>query len=292
MPHYPFERAVVPGPEGELAVRSWGKPGKPVVLCVHGYPDNSSKWEGVAHMLAEDFHVVAYDVRGAGQSFKPRDTQAYALPRLTEDFRAVMDAVSPHAPVHLVGHDWGSVQCWEFVTDPSLKGRIASYTSCSGPCLDHVGHWMRDRLRQPSARGLGQMGLQLVKSWYVYLFHLPWVPELLWRAVFGRQWHLFMRWMERTPVEPRPGQTDDGLFGVNLYRANFLPRLLKPGLRVAHAPVQVLVPTGDHFVSPSLSEDLGRWAPVLRRREIDAGHWITLKQPELFARAVREFISA
>lgn len=292
MPHYPFQRSVVPGPEGDLAVRSWGEPGKPVVLCVHGYPDNSSKWEGVAHMLAEDFHVVAYDVRGAGQSFKPRDTQAYALARLTEDFRAVINAVSPHAPVHLVGHDWGSVQCWEFVTDPSLKGRIASYTSCSGPCLDHVGHWMRDRLRQPSARGLGQMGLQLVKSWYVYLFHLPWVPEWLWRTVVGRQWHLFMRWMERTPVAPRPGQTDDGVFGVNLYRANFWPRLSRPGLRIAHAPVQVLVPTGDHFVSPSLSENLERWAPGVQRREIKAGHWITLKQPELFARAVREFILA
>lgn len=282
----------VQGPDGTLAVRQWGQPGRPVVLCVHGYPDNSSKWEAVASLLADDFHVVAYDVRGAGQSFKPGNTAAYALPRLTEDFRAVIDAVSPDAPVHLVGHDWGSVQCWEFVTDASLTGRIASYTSCSGPCLDHVGHWMRDRLRHPSARGLGQVAMQLVKSWYVYLFHLPWVPELLWRGVFGRHWHLFMRWLERTPVARRAGQTEDGMHGVNLYRANFLPRLLRPGLRVAHAPVQILVPTGDHFVSPALSEDLGRWAPRLRRRELDAGHWVTLKQPALFAQAVREFIAA
>ncbi|MEK8086384.1 alpha/beta fold hydrolase [Aquabacterium sp. A3] len=292
MPTLPFQRLTVQGPDGVLAVRRWGRRDRPVVLCVHGYPDNSSKWEAVATWLANDYQVVAYDVRGAGQSFKPTATQAYALARLTEDFRAVIDAVSPNAPVHLVGHDWGSVQCWEFVTDPSLKGRIASYTSCSGPCLDHVGHWMRDRLRQPSLRGMGQMGLQLIKSWYVYLFHLPWVPELLWRAVLGRQWHLVMRWLERTPVPPRDGQADDGRFGVNLYRANFLPRLMHPGQRVAHAPVQVLVPTGDRFVSPSLSENLDRWAPSLQRHELKAGHWITLKQPELFAQAVRQFISA
>lgn len=70
----------IQGPDGHLAVRQWGQPGRPVVLCVHGYPDNSSKWEAVADLLARDFHVVAYDVRGAGQSFKPGRTDAYALP--------------------------------------------------------------------------------------------------------------------------------------------------------------------------------------------------------------------
>ena len=292
MPSHPFQRITIPGPDGELAARVWGQEGKPVVVCVHGYPDNSSKWEGVAHLLARDFQVVAYDVRGAGHSFKPRGRQAYALPRLTEDFRAVIDAVSPQAPVHLVGHDWGSVQCWEFVTEPSLKGRIASYTSCSGPCLDHMGHWIRDGLRHPSGRRSAQLLMQLLKSWYVLLFQLPWVPELLWRGVLGPQWHRIMRWLERAPISPRASQADDGVHGLNLYRANVLQRLWRPGLRVAHAPVQVLVPTGDRFVSPSLSENLDRWAPSLQRHELKAGHWITLKQPELFAQAVRQFISA
>ena len=57
----------------------------------------------------------------------------FTLEKLTDDFLAVADAVSPDRPVHLVGHDWGSVQAWEFVTVPRTEGRIASFTSMSGP---------------------------------------------------------------------------------------------------------------------------------------------------------------
>lgn len=280
----------VEGPHGRLALTRWGDPQAPVVVLVHGYPDNRLKWGPVAAYLADRYQVIAYDVRGAGDSFKPRRKQDYRLEHLTADFRAVLQAVSPNQPVHLVAHDWGSVQSWEFVTDPSLQGRIASFTSCSGPCLDHFGHWLRDQLRHPTPTRLGRLSLQALKSWYVYLFHLPWVPEALWRGAIGPNWPRLMRLLERTEVAPRPSQTADGVHGIGLYRANVLPRLLRPGARHAHAPVQVLVPTKDRFVSPWLSENLGRWAPQLQRTEIPAGHWVTLQQPELFARHVRRFI--
>ena len=292
MSSHPYQRITIEGPDGTLAARVWGQAGNPVVVCVHGYPDNSDKWESIAHQLARDFQVVAYDVRGAGRSFKPPRRRDYALHHLTADFRAVIDHVSPRSPVHLVGHDWGSVQCWEFVTEPSLKGRIASYTSCSGPCLDHMGHWVRDGLRHPSGRRSLQLLVQLLKSWYVLLFQLPLAPELLWRSVLGPQWHRILRVMEDTSISPRPSQTSDGIHGLNLYRANVLQRLWQPRQRFAHAPVQILVPTGDRFISPWLSEHLEHWAPNLQRQEIKAGHWITLQQPELFAQAVRNFISA
>jgi len=286
----PTEHFFVQGPDGALAVQRWGAKDRPVIVLVHGYPDNRSKWDAVALLLSRRFQVIAYDVRGAGASIKPKRKQDYTLARLTADFTAVINAVSPTQPVHLVAHDWGSVQSWEFVTEPALKGRIASYTSCSGPCLDHVGHWMRDRLRRPTPRGLLQMGVQLIKSWYVYFFHLPFLPELLWRHVSGPHWPTLMRWLEGVHIQPRPTQADDGAFGVNLYRANFVTCLFKPRERVAHAPVQVLVATRDHFVSPALSENLGRWVPNLTRQEIDAGHWVTVQQPERFAKAVLSFI--
>jgi len=286
----PTEHFFVQGPDGALAAQRWGAKDRPVVVLVHGYPDNRSKWDAVALLLSRRFQVIAYDVRGAGASLKPTRKQDYALARLTADFTAVIDAVSPGRPVHLVAHDWGSVQSWEFVTEPALKGRIASYTSCSGPCLDHVGHWLRDRLRHPTPRGLLQFGLQFIKSWYVYFFHLPVVPELLWRHVTGPQWPTLMRWLEGVRIQPRPTQADDGAFGVNLYRANVVPCVFKPRERVAHAPVQLIVATRDHFVSPALSDGLGRWVPELTRLDIDAGHWVTVQQPERFAQAVLGFI--
>lgn len=283
---------MVRGPDGELAVTTWGDVGLPVVVFVHGYPDNSSKWADVAQQLCADFHVVAYDVRGAGRSFTPRGgTRAYTLERLCADFQAVLAAVSPDRAVHLVAHDWGSIQAWEFATEPRLAGRLLSYTTASGPCLDHVGHWMRDRLRRPTPSNLWKLVKQLSQSWYIYLFHLPLLPELLWRGVLGRHWHRVLRVLESTHAAPREGQARDGANGVSLYRANMLPRLFNPRERHAHAPVQVLALMNDNYVNPALSESLGRWVPALWRREVQGGHWLSLKDPALFASLVREFIS-
>lgn len=287
----PTRSFTVRGPDGDLAVTTWGAPHLPVIVFVHGYPDNQTKWNDVARHLCKGYHVVTYDVRGCGRSFTPPATRAsYKLERLCADFTAVINAVSPNRAVHMVAHDWGSIQAWEFATEPALKGRIASYTSVSGPCLDHVGHWMRDRLKRPTPGNLFQFVKQLFKSWYIYFFHLPWVPEALWRGVVGRNWHVILRLLENTHAKPREAQARDGANGVWLYRANMLPRLFGPRARHAQAPVQVLVPVQDNYVNPSLSENLTPWVPRLWRREVQAGHWLTLKHPEMFASLVREFI--
>src|SRR5688572_25690092 len=136
-----------------LHVRSAGDPARPTVVLVHGYPDASVVWDDVAARLASDHHVVTYDVRGMGHSAAPTGPHPYRLARLADDLFAVIDAVSADAPAHVVGHDWGSIQSWEAVTDPDRNHRIASYTTLSGPCLDHVGHALRARLRHPSPRG-------------------------------------------------------------------------------------------------------------------------------------------
>lgn len=283
------ERTVQSG-DVTLAVKTWGDPARPTVVLVHGYPDNSEVWHEMAPLLARDYYVIAYDVRGAGRSSAPRGMRHYTFARLTDDFIAVIDALSPSKPIHLIAHDWGSIQSWEFVTEERLRGRIASYTSCSGPCLDHVGHWMRARLLRPTPSSLGKTLGQLVRSWYVLLFHLPIVPELSWRLGLGRAWPRLLRRVEKTTIEPRPTQTADGVNGVSLYRANFIRSLFTPRKRIAHAPVQVIVPTLDKYVSPALSEDLSRWVPQYWRREVVARHWLPVTHPERMAEMVRELI--
>ncbi|CAJ0812163.1 SDR family oxidoreductase [Ralstonia flaminis] len=283
------ERTVQSG-DVALAVKTWGDPARPTVVLVHGYPDNSEVWHEMAPLLARDYYVIAYDVRGAGQSSAPKGMRNYTFARLTDDFIAVIDALSPSKPVHLIAHDWGSIQSWEFVTEARLRGRIASYTSCSGPCLDHVGYWMRARLLRPTPASLGKMLGQLVRSWYVLLFHLPIVPELSWRLWLGRAWPRVLRRVEKTTIAPRATQTADGVRGVSLYRANFIRSLFTPRKRVAHAPVQVIVPTLDKYVSPALSEDLARWVPNYWRREVVARHWLPVTHAERMAGMARELI--
>jgi pimeloyl-ACP methyl ester carboxylesterase len=202
----------------------------------------------------------------------------------------VIDHVSPHRPVHVVAHDWGSVQSWESVTDPLLQGRIASYTTCSGPSLDHTGWWLRERMRQPNLHRAWQLAKQGLKSWYIYFFHLPWVPELLWRTVMGRGFHWTVKLLEGIDAQPRALQAQDGANGLNLYRANIFQCLSKPRERHAHAPVQLLIPRRDLFVGVDMHEDLARWVPVLWRREFDAGHWMPLSHPRDMAGAVRRFV--
>lgn len=287
-----FTETAVASGDLTLAVRTWGDPSRTPVVLVHGYPDTSSVWQDVAPRLARQHYVIAYDVRGAGLSSAPARTADYRLAKLTDDFIAVIDALCPGRPVHLIAHDWGSIQGWEFVTEPRLAGRIASYTSCSGPCLDHVGHWLRERLLRPTPASLGKLAGQLVRSWYVYLFHLPLIPELGWRLWLGRAWPRLLRRIEKTPVAPRATQADDGARGVRLYRANFIRCLFTPRERYAHAPVQTIVPLGDKYVSPALSEGLSRWVPQYYRREVAAGHWLPLADPARFAGLAQQLIDA
>ena len=267
----------------------------PTVLFVHGYPDSHVAWDEVCARLGGGFHAVRYDVRGAGASQTPRNLSGYHLDVLADDLYAVADAVSPDRPVHVVAHDWGSIQAWHAVTDPRAERRIASFTTISGPCLDHTAYWFRERTRHPTPRGLAQLAKQGTKSWYVYAFHLPFAAPLLWRGWLARNWGEILQKAEG--IEPRPGHPqptlrDDAVHGIGLYRANMMRRLGRPEFRYANVPVQIIIPTRDFFISPALAEGLERWAPDLQRRTIDCGHWgaLTRRAAEV-ADLVRGFVT-
>ncbi|MEU3792125.1 SDR family oxidoreductase [Streptomyces fructofermentans] len=280
----------------ELCVAELGDTAQPTVVLVHGYPDSKEVWSEVAARLAEHFHVVLYDVRGHGRSTAPEPLRGgFTLERLTDDFLAVADAVSPGRPVHLVGHDWGSVQAWEFVTVERTKGRIASFTSMSGPSLDHFGHWIKKRVSRPTPRRIGQLLGQGAKSWYVYLLHTPVLPELAWRGPLGKRWPGILRRLEKVPGGdyPTPSLPTDAAHGAWLYRDNVRPRLRRPRVDAyAHAPVQLVTPLGDAFLSESLYDELELWAPRLTRRTLPAKHWVPRTRPDQLAAWIKEFVVA
>ncbi|MBW0147697.1 alpha/beta fold hydrolase [Marinobacter arenosus] len=270
-----------------------GNPAGPPLVLVHGYPDNHRVWDKVVAALAADYFLVRYDVRGAGQSDKPARTRDYRLSCLADDLRAVVDQLLPDRPFHLVAHDWGSIQSWESVTTAPLAGRILSYTSISGPCLDHVGFWLRRQWRDVSGGGAGKLLRQLASSWYVFLFQVPLLPELIWQSGLDRIWPALLQRREGvTDARRTPFQKADGRFGVKLYRANFLPRLRRPAERHATCPVQLLIPGRDNYVGSELFEHLAHWTGKLTRKELDAPHWAPLTDAGLIAEAVREFVSA
>ncbi len=286
-------RRTVRSGEITLSVATYGVPAHPPVVLVHGYPDSKEVWSLVVERLADRFHVVVYDVRGHGGSTPPSTLRGgFRLERLTDDFLAVVDAVSPDRPVHLVGHDWGSVQGWEFATVARTRGRIASFTSISGPSLDHFGHWVRHRLRRPTPRRAAQVLGQGAKSWYVYALHTPVLPELAWRGVLGRRWPKLLARAERLPSDDYPTASlpQDAAHGAWLYRDNVRRRVRRPRPDpYAHVPVQLITPTGDPFLSPRVYDDLEHWAPGLLRRTLPAKHWVPRTRPDQLARWIADF---
>lgn len=268
----------------DVRVRGTG----PAVVLVHGFPDTQDVWTAVAERLAADFTVVTYDVRGAGRSTAPPRHDGYRRERLVDDLVAVLDATVPDGPVHLVGHDWGSVQLWEAVLteadDPRLRGRLASFTSISGPPLDLVGHYFRHHLRR---RDLGRVLDQARRSWYVGAFQVPLVPELVLSAGPG---------LARTAIERlehvRFGPTfvTDVRHGINLYRQNV--GLPARGLRHTSVPVRLVVPLRDRYLSPALYEDLPAMVERLSRVDVDASHWVVRHEADTVARTVADHVRA
>lgn len=274
-----------------LAVREHGDPANPAVVLVHGWPDNQTTWDRVVPLLSPRLHVVTYDVRGGGESTVPPPRAAsYRYDRLLDDLAAVLDAVSPDRPAHLVGHDWGSIQLWEAVSDPRFAGRIASFTSISGPWLANVSYGLRRRLASP--RALSGVARQAVSSFYLYPFAAPRLSGPVWRRLVARgtAYRLIRLW---GPGGPDGDLADDGANGMWLYRANLFGATAgrtRPRGH-AHAPVQLIVATEDRAVRPDLFDHLDAWVPDLRRREIATGHWVQRTHPDEVAGWVSEFVT-
>lgn len=283
-------RSTVRSADGtEIAVFESGNPEGPVLVAVHGFPDNHTVWNGIAAELGDRYRVVTYDLRGAGASGKPTGRAAYKIARLVEDFTAVVDAVSPDAPVHLLAHDWGSIQSWGFVTDERLVDRIRSFSSISGPHLDYVGLWMRDRSHPRATLR------QLAASWYIAAFQLPWLPERIVKLPTVEAGIARYELRGRTDTElshPVVRGEADKVNGINLYRANMLQRLLRPRPVRTRVPVQVIAPRGDAFASLRLVTE----APVpfvdsLTVVEVEGNHWIVSEKPTVIADLVDSFAS-
>lgn len=136
--------------------------GTPVVL-LHGFPQRAGAWKSVAeHLHERGLRTYAPDQRGYSPGARPRTRWGYRGSQLKADILKLIADIG--GPVHLVGHDWGSAVGWAVAGHaPDL---ISSYTAVSVP---HPAAFMRSMLTSN----------QLLKSYYMGIFQLPLVPELV-----------------------------------------------------------------------------------------------------------------
>ena len=189
-----MESLTVRSGDNYLHVVHAGNPAHPTVLFLHGYPDSHRVWRESMVALSDEYHVVAFDMRGVQGSGPPAPAADYRIDCLLPDIEAVIDEMcGARGRVHLVLHDWGSTIAWSFISQPAYARRVISLTSMSGPHLRIWQLWMAEGIKSLRPRRMAQVIWQLIKSSYVlYLSARP-VPEFLWWLGGVPMWRLTLR---------------------------------------------------------------------------------------------------
>jgi pimeloyl-ACP methyl ester carboxylesterase len=259
----------------------------PLVILLHGFPDFWYTWRlQIPPLAGAGFRVLAPDLRGYNLSDKPAGVAAYRLPQLRDDVLGLIrHAGADRATV--AGHDWGGGIAWYLaLTRPECLERLI-ILNAPHPIL------FQRELRRSA---------QLLRSWYIFLFQLPWLPELIcrWhrfallrRALFG---HATRPGQEGKPEREmylqalaRPGALTAA---INYYRAVFRElRGSAPSPTVLDVPTLVLWGEREPYLGVRLLEGLDRWVRHLRiERFAHAGHWVHVEAAEQVNRAMTTFL--
>jgi pimeloyl-ACP methyl ester carboxylesterase len=262
----------------------------PLVVLLHGFPEFWFSWRfQIPALVAAGFRVVAPDMRGYNLSSRPSGVAAYRGDILAGDIRDLIRERGAES-AHVVGHDWGAAVAWlTAMNHPDVVRHLGILN------LPHPRRFLHG-LRRPG---------QLVKSWYVFFFQVPWLPERLVRA---DRWRAFREGFER---DARPGaftaedidryveawsQPGAATATINYYRAAFRrsPRHTRSLMHTVKAPTLVIWGARDRYLSAELAEPHRADVPNLERVVYlpEASHWVQHDEPQRVSELLVEFLSA
>lgn len=255
----------------------------PVVLCMHGFPDNLHSFRHQLPALAKaGYRGISLALRGYEPSSIPANGD-YTVESITTDVIAVLDQLGCDK-VHVVGHDWGAAVA--YTAAAAVPERFESLITMAVP---HPGRFAREGLR---------ISKQLKNSWYMGFFNIPWLSD--WAV--GRRDYAFIRklWRDWSPdwtpeanvlESVIDGLSQPGVLSAALgyYRAALSLKALTLRAEAAHYPVPVatLALTGERdgcidsgvFERLMDSEDFPRGLKL--ERVSGAGHFLHQEQPEV-----------
>jgi len=256
----------------------------PLVLLLHGFPETSHAWRKQIPALANRFRVVAPDLRGYGRSEKPPGIDAYRSSVLADDIAALIHEFGA-ARAHVAGHDWGGGVAWTLaMLRPDAVDRLV-VLNCPHPVV------MQQALRSSWT--------QIRKSWYIFAFQLPWLPE--WALC--RSAAKAIRDTLRRSSKPgtfsvadleeyarafcAPGAATGAL---NYYRAALRSRL--PPAKIK-APAMLIWGEEDFALGIELTRGMDDLFETKPRVEYvpDTSHWVMEERPEVVNRLLLEFLA-
>ena len=263
-----------------------------LVLLLHGFPEYWYSWRHQLEALGKHFHVVAPDMRGYNLSDKPARVEDYRVDEIAGDVVGLIDHFSA-SQAAIVGHDWGATVAWAVAQ--SFPERVSKLAVMQVP---------------PAAVWRANMSFrQVLRSWYMFLFQLPRIPEWMIRrknmAAIDRTFtNSVFRKGSFTAAEienykealRQPGAITAA---VNYYRAN-MSRLASRGSNSAHSNERTRIPTlfifaeQDFAILPETVRGVGEYvdAPFRELRIKDSGHWVQNEAAEEVNAALIEFLKS
>lgn len=263
--------------------------GERLALCLHGFPESSYAFRHQLPLFAKlGYRAWAPDMRGYGKTSRPSGIDAYRMDQLEADVAGLIDA-SGSKHVTLVGHDWGGMVAWSFASHAARRlERLIILNAAHPACF-------RRALRAPR---------QLLRSWYILFFQIPWLPERLLGAfgaeAVGRMIARSAVDRSRFPKEVLQVYQQNALEHealtamLNYYRA--IPRNLREpsqrGYPIIQTPTLMLWGERDAALGKELTIETERYVRDLTLRYLpDVSHWIQQEAPDTVNRMIAAWLS-
>ncbi len=262
--------------------------GQDIALCLHGFPESRFSWRYQLPVLAEaGWHAVAPDLRGYGDTTRPLGRGNYRMDMLVQDVAALFDAFGARRRL-LIAHDWGALIAWSFA--------IAKTRPLDGLIIMNVPH--------PAIfqRVLRSSFAQLRKSWYLFFFQLPYVPEAMLGAKGARAIGQAFRGMavdkSAFPRDVLAHYQDNAskpgalTAMINYYRANFLTLASKQVTPAIGVPVLMIWGEEDTALGLELTEGYGPYVNDFTLARLPrVSHWVQQEAPVQVNAHLRNWLS-
>ena len=247
----------------------------PLVVLLHGFPEFWYAWRNqIGALAAAGFRVVAPDQRGYNLSSKPEAVSAYGAARLALDV-AMLIRDRGETKAFVVGHDWGAGVAWSFAMEhPEMVERLVVL---NGPHPERLLHELKTSI------------LQWIRSWYMFFFQLPALPEAVAEL---DHYAMLLKPLREEPTRPDAFTPEDLAHYVaafeqpgaltamiNWYRAIFRGKAVE--IRRTEAPVLVLWGEMDRHLDRGIATPSSELVPNARVIFVpNATHWVQHDAPE------------
>lgn len=274
---------------GRFHYREFGNAKNPSVVMLHGWPQSGRCWEEVAVQLENDFHLIAPDLRGLGDSNRELKKELYVKEELAKDMIALVDELGIEK-FHLAGHDWGGGVAQEIGF--LVPERIQKFALLNFPIINNpVGQTAAYKI----------LGKRLFAPfWYQVFMNMPNLSEAL---IEGKE-EVWIRFTHRGMVNPIPEdavqeyvrcyQIPGSLTtGANYYRTMRFDyeKWNSPEFAQQKHPFEALIIHGnkDQVIVKEYFEGRENCFDKVDIKSVEAGHFVMDEKPDDVAKLLREF---